>query len=211
MNFSGFTEDDFKVFEIDGLEARMEALIKIIRPKLEELGRYFAPTLSVLSGMEMHYHIAKHARRTKNPPMDTWVAFSNNKRGYKMLPHFEIGLWESHLFIMFAVIYDAPRKEEYGDILLQNIEEITQTIPAHFAWSIDHTTPKTIKHHELTDKQLKAMFERMRTVKKAEILCGVSLEKEEAIRISGDEMLNKIQVTFETLQPLYKRLMGNLT
>ena len=37
-------------------------------------------------------HVAKHARRSVNPPIDTWVAFAPNKRGYKMLPHFQIGL-----------------------------------------------------------------------------------------------------------------------
>lgn len=31
-------------------------------------------------------------------PVDTWVAFAPNKRGYKMLPHFQIGLFKDHLF-----------------------------------------------------------------------------------------------------------------
>ena len=35
MDFNGFKNEDFQVFHIDGLEARMEALIERIRPKLE--------------------------------------------------------------------------------------------------------------------------------------------------------------------------------
>src|SRR3954462_14851465 len=110
MDFGGFTTEDFNVFLIDGLEARMEALKNTIRPKLEQLGEYFAPTISAITDDEMFIHVAKHARRTINPPKDTWVAFSNNSRGYKMLPHFQIGMWNTHLFIWFAVIYEAPQK-----------------------------------------------------------------------------------------------------
>ena len=91
MEFGGFTNEDFDVFLIDGLEARMDALKTTIRPKLEQLGAYYAPSLSALTGDEMFVHVAKHARRTINPPKDTWVAFANNPRGYKMLPHFQIG------------------------------------------------------------------------------------------------------------------------
>ena len=31
-----------------------------------------------------------------------------------MMPHFQIGLWETHMFIWFAVIYEAPNKVEIG-------------------------------------------------------------------------------------------------
>lgn len=83
MAFSGFSQDDFNVFRIEGLDARMEAIKTTIRPKFEQLSNHFAPTLSSLCGDEMFVHIAKHARRTVNPPADTWVAFANSKRGYK--------------------------------------------------------------------------------------------------------------------------------
>lgn len=43
MEFKNFTNEDFDVFLIDGLEARMEALKETIRPKLEFLGQYFSP------------------------------------------------------------------------------------------------------------------------------------------------------------------------
>lgn len=121
MEFKGFTNEDFDVFQIDGLEARMDGLKERIRPKLESLGQYFAPALTTLTGDEMYVHVAKHARRTINPPKDTWVAFANNPRGYKMLPHFQIGLWNTHLFIWFAVIYEAPLKEEVAARFTKNL------------------------------------------------------------------------------------------
>ncbi|NDI33538.1 DUF1054 family protein [Chengkuizengella sediminis] len=72
MSFQGFTKEDFNVFTIDSLEPRMEALITHVRPKLEWLGAEIAPYLSAVTGEEMFPHVAKHARRTVNPPNDTW-------------------------------------------------------------------------------------------------------------------------------------------
>lgn len=90
----------------------MEGIKELIRPKLETLGQHFAPSLSLATGEEMFYHVAKHARRTVNPPKDTWVAWAGDKRGYKKHPHFQVGLWGTHLFVWYAVIYESPFKEE---------------------------------------------------------------------------------------------------
>lgn len=204
MSFQGFEQADFDVFKIDGLDERMEALKNQIRPKLEELGQHFAPTLSNLAGDEMHYHVAKHARRTKNPPKDTWVAFASNPRGYKMLPHFQIGLWETHVFIWFAVIYEAPEKEAIGKKLEKNIDSIYSGIPKEFYWSIDHMKPEATLHSELSKDNLLSMFKRLQTVKKAEILCGLNIPREEAVKLSGEETLSKIEFVFKEILPLYK-------
>lgn len=74
MNIESFTADDFDVFKIDGLDPRMDALKERIQPKLQALGEHFSQKLSVMTGDEMHPHVEKHARRTVNPPNDTWVA-----------------------------------------------------------------------------------------------------------------------------------------
>ncbi len=204
MTFSGFTNEDFDVFSIEGLDERMEALKEHIRPKLEELGKHFTPELSSLTGDEMFYHVAKHARRTKNPPKDTWVAFAANSRGYKMMPHFQIGLWETHLFVWFALIYEAPNKEEYGKLLEQNVLQLLSETPQDFVWSTDHTKPEVIKHNGLSKTDLKAMFTRLQTVKKAEILCGYNIPRETAVKMSSQEIVDKIDSVFKTLIPLYK-------
>ncbi|WP_421384373.1 YktB family protein [Bacillus salacetis] len=203
MNFNGFTEDDFNVFSIDGLEDRMEALIETVRPKLDALGTHFSPTLSTMTGDEMFPHVAKHARRSVNPPDDTWVAFANNKRGYKKHPHFQIGLWETHVFVWFAMIYEAPAKEEYGKKLEQNIDRITDIIPRNFVWSGDHTKPEVQPFSEMDKEELTSLFKRLQTVKKAEILCGIQIPREKAVKLSGDETIEIISDAFVKLLPLY--------
>lgn len=204
MDFKGFTEEDFNVFLIDGLEHRMEALISNIRPKLDILGHHFSPTLATLTGDEMFSHVAKHARRTVNPPKDTWVAIANNKRGYKMVPHFQIGLWHTHLFVWFAVIYEAPIKAEYGELLKKHYPKIIKKIPKDFVWSIDHTAPNAISHGKLKNEDFESMFERLKTVKKAELLCGINISKEEAVSMSGVDLVTRIDATFRNLIPLYQ-------
>lgn len=203
-SFTGFTNEDFDLFKIEGLELRMEALIQTVRPKLEWLGNHFAPSLTALTGQEMYPHVAKHARRTKNPPKDTWVAFANNSRGYKMLPHFQIGLWESHLFIWFAVIYECPLKEEIGKQFIAQLDSIQSNIPSDFVWSLDHTKPEASLHEQLNSDQLLSMFERLHKVKKAEILCGYQIPRSIAVEMSPEALLKQIQFVFEKLLPLYK-------
>lgn len=204
MGFTGFTNEDFDVFQIDGLEERMEALKETIRPKLEALGEYFAPALTTLTGDEMFIHVAKHARRTINPPKDTWVAFANNPRGYKMLPHFQIGLWNTHLFIWFAVIYEAPQKEAIGARLAKKLTKIHKEIPKDFVWSVDHMKPETVMHGKQSKDKLKTNLDRLQTVKKAELLCGYTIDREKAVQMGSDGVIQQIEEVFKIVAPLYK-------
>lgn len=208
MNFSGFSNDDFNVFSIDGLDPRMEALKTRVQPKLEELAQLFTPTLSTLTGDEMFAHVAKHARRTKNPPIDTWVAFAHNPRGYKMLPHFEIGLWGTHLFIWLAVIYESPVRKEIGQRLASQIDQIHTVIPNDFVWSNDHTKPDTVQHGQLSKVDLLSLFTKLQTVKKAEILCGYRIEREMVGEMGSFLLLNKIDEILKKLIPLYKQIVS---
>lgn len=152
----------------------------------------------------MFPHVAKHARRSVNPPADSWVAFANSKRGYKKLPHFQIGLWESHVFVWFAIIYESPIKEEYGKLLEANQETITKNIPDSFVWSADHTKPGVHKQSEMDKEQLKTLFERLQTIKKAELLCGIQLQKEEVLNMNNQEFLQRIDDAFQQLAFLYR-------
>jgi uncharacterized protein YktB (UPF0637 family) len=61
----------------------MEEIRTRIRPKLEALGKSVTPGVARCAGGETFAHVAKHARRTVNPPDDTWVAFGPDARGYK--------------------------------------------------------------------------------------------------------------------------------
>ncbi|GIQ61451.1 DUF1054 domain-containing protein [Paenibacillus cisolokensis] len=203
--FDGFAAADFDVFAIPGLEARMSALIERVRPKLTLLGERLAPALSAMCGEEMFPHVAKHARRTVHPPNDTWVAFSANKRGYKALPHFQIGLFESHLFIQFAVIYEAPDKAAFARRALASLADIARAIPDHYVWSGDHTVAQSTPHGEMkNDGGLARLFERLASVKAAEVLCGIEIRRGDERLRDGEALIGLAEQTFETLLPLYR-------
>ncbi|PTM59283.1 YktB family protein [Desmospora activa] len=191
MAFHGFTQSDFNVFSIPGLEPRMEALKERIRPNLEALGEEMAPFLSDLTGETMYVHVAKHARRSVHPPAETWVAWSSQKRGYKSLPHFQVGLREQECFAMFALIYEYPRKPEFARDLLEQLDEVLPTLPRHFVISQDHTRPETDSLQELGQEGLQRVLERLQRVKKAEFLCG-SLHQHNESLLHKPDVLKKV-------------------
>lgn len=202
--FAGFAPEDFDVFAIPGLEPRMDALIARIRPKLHELGERLSPFLTELCGEPMFPHVAKHARRTINPPNDTWIAFAPGKRGYKMFPHFQIGLFGSHAFIQFAIIYESDNKSVFAEHALQQLDDIERHIPADYVWSGNHMVPGGDTQAELGRDGLAKLLERLRTVKASETLCGIVVDREDPLLLNGEAFVAKVEETFRTVLPLYK-------
>ena len=123
-----FKPKDFKAFNVEGLDARMEALNEYIRPQLHELGEYFSDFFTSQTGETFYPHVAKHARRSVNPPKDTWVAFATSKRGYKMLPHFQIGMFEDQLFVMFGIMHEAKDKATRAKVFERKFKAIQRAI-----------------------------------------------------------------------------------
>ncbi|ALX47345.1 YktB family protein [Lentibacillus amyloliquefaciens] len=205
MSFNGFTEKDFNTLTIDGLEARMEAIRRNIQPKFKAIGDELSESLSDLTGNDMHVHIAQHARRTKNPPNDTWMAFCHNKRGYKKHPHFQIGLFDDHLFMWLAFIYELPDKSAIADSFLNHMDDIQESIPAHYVISLDHTKKDATS---LSEIGLEKALTRFKDVKKAEFLIGRHFHPNDSILQDGQEFIEEAKTTFEKLTPLYKISMG---
>ncbi|WP_342512735.1 DUF1054 domain-containing protein [Sporosarcina sp. FSL K6-1522] len=205
---SYWKKDDFAVFSIEGLEKRMEALQSIIQPKFTFLGNHFAAQLSAHGTGEFFPHVARHARRTVNPPRDSWVAFAPAKRGYKALPHFQIGLWGTHLFIILAVIYENPDKKGIAERLGQHSALFT-ALPDTYIVSGDHMKPEATAIGEAGEAGLEKLLGRLQTVKKAEFLVGRHLAAQDAIQLSEKEFIAYAEETFDSLLPIYDIIIGN--
>ncbi|WP_347550544.1 DUF1054 domain-containing protein [Pseudalkalibacillus hwajinpoensis] len=202
MSFRGFTNKDFESFQIEGLEQRMEAIQELIQPKFEAISEEVQSDLEILAGNEMHLHIARHARRTKNPPADTWMAFSCNKRGYKMHPHFQIGLFDDHVFVWLAYIYELPGKEEMASLFLEHLDELHQKIPSSYMVSTDHT--KKNASESVTEVDLEKVLTRFRDVKKGEFLIGRHFSSDDPLLKDGSKFIGAVKETFETVMPIYQ-------
>jgi uncharacterized protein YktB (UPF0637 family) len=204
MIFHGFAQEDFDVFAVQGLEPRMGAIIEQIRPKLAAIGAALEPHLSLICGEPMYTHVAKHARRTVHPPNDTWVAWAGNRRGYKAHPHFQVGLWQSHLFAQFAVIYESTNKAVFAERMARSLDDIRRIVPGHYIWSSDHTKPEAARLDAMSDKDLLQFADKLKHVKKAEALCGIHVDRDDPVLQDGGKLLALFEQTFETLQPLYR-------
>lgn len=201
MEFTGFSEEDFQVFSIAGLDERMTAIKDRIQPKFREIGTYLTAELSAMVGNEMFLHIAKHARRKVNPPKDTWLAIGPNKRGYKQFPHFQVGLFDDHVFLWLAYIYELPNKSQIADNLLNHMYEMKQLITNDFVVSTDHMNKNANSIQEI---DLEETLLRFKQVKKAEFLLGRNIAKNDPILKDGKRFLELATSTFKTLVPIYQ-------
>jgi uncharacterized protein YktB (UPF0637 family) len=152
-------------------------------------------------------HVAKHARRTVNAPVDTWMSFAHNKRGYKQHPHFQIGLFDDRVFVWLAFIYELPNKQTIADRLLKHPELIKPLFEADFAASFDHMKKDAVSLRELGPEGWARAVERFRDVKSAELLIGRSLPADDPILKDGDRFLELAKSTFRTLAPVYRKTM----
>ena len=199
--------EDFDLFLIDGLENRMNALQTRVQPKFNHLGRHFADRLSAHGSDEFFPHVAKHLRRTVNPPTDSWVAVAPAKRGYKAIPHFQIGLWQTHLFIIIAVIYENPDKKGIAERLEKHINALT-SLPESYIVSGDHMKPDVIHISDTGKEGVEKLLTRLQTVKKAEFLVGRHLSREDAITMTYEDFIAFAEETVDQLLPVYDVIIG---
>ncbi|WNR46515.1 YktB family protein [Paenibacillus roseipurpureus] len=203
MSFTGFTQHDFDTFHIEGLDRRMAAIRERIQPKFKTLGDTLAADLSVQSGTEMYLHIAKHLRRKINPPVDTWMAICPHKRGYKQVPHFQVGLFDDRVFIWLALIYELPNKSNIATTYMNHLDQIRAEVPADFLLSFDHMKKDATPVAELDVNGWNESLIRFRDVKKAELLIGRNISHTDPVLANGAKLELLIEETFQKLLPLY--------
>lgn len=197
-----FAPKDFKAFDVEGLDNRMEALNEYVRPQLNRLGSYFAEYFSSQTGEEFFPHVAKHARRSVNPPKDTWVAFAPNKRGYKMLPHFQIGLFRTQLFVMFGVMHESNNKTNHMKMFKENVDKIKQ-LPDDYSVSLDHMKSEKTLIKELSDDDLHKAIDRAINVKKGEFFIAREIQPSDKRLKSDKAFLQFVEDTFDEFLKFY--------
>lgn len=198
-----FNEESFAVFTLAGLDERMAAIRHEIQPVFQTLAQDFKTRLSAELGTEYFSHIAQHRRRTIHPPDSTLVALSRNKRGYKMEPHFQLGIAPDFVFMWLACIDQPPKKQEIAQALLDQLT-LFQTLPADFYLSGDHTknliTP-------LTQPAVEKMLLRFRDVKKGEFQIGRIIPKASTLWQQPAAAQHYMWETYQQLLPLYQTMI----
>ncbi|OTN89008.1 hypothetical protein A5819_001500 [Enterococcus sp. 7E2_DIV0204] len=195
-----FTEKDFDVFTIAGLDPRMAEIRSTIQPKFQELDDYFAEKLGEKLEIEFFVHIAQHRRRTVYPPENTWSALSQKKRGYKMEAHFQLGIWPEYLFMWLSLIDNPKNEKEIAQAFLDN-QPLFQQLDDDFYLSIDHTQPEI---ERLNEADLEKHLTRFRDVKKGEFQIGRIIRKTDNLLNDPEKARAYMLQTYEALLPLYE-------
>ena len=195
-----FEEKDFKVFDVEGLDERMAEIRTLIQPKFQELDDYFAVELGQELQLEFFVHIAQHRRRTTYPPENTWSALSLKKRGYKMDPHFQLGIWPDYVFMWLSLIDNPKNEKRIVQAYLEN-QPLFQQLPDDFYVSMDHTVPKVEK---LLDVDLEKALTRFRDIKKGEFQIGRIISRDDPLLKEPNKAKAYMLTTYKELIPLYK-------
>ncbi|MEI5990183.1 hypothetical protein A5881_001676 [Enterococcus termitis] len=199
-----FTEKDFDVFTIEGLDPRMAGIRSAIQPKFQELDDYFAEKLGETLETEFFVHIAQHRRRTVYPPENTWSALSQKKRGYKMEAHFQLGIWPDYLFMWLSLIDNPKNEKEIAQAFLDN-PSLFEQLDDDFYLSIDHTQPEI---ERLNEADLEKHLTRFRDVKKGEFQIGRIIRKTDDLLNDPEKAREYMLKTYEELIPLYQLAIG---
>ncbi|EOH95678.1 hypothetical protein UAY_03104 [Enterococcus moraviensis ATCC BAA-383] len=195
-----FTEKDFDVFTIEGLDPRMAEIRSTIQPKFQELDDYFAEKLGAELETEFFVHIAQHRRRTVYPPENTWSALSQKKRGYKMEAHFQLGIWSDYVFMWLSLIDNPKNEKEIAQAFLDN-QALFEPLDDDFYLSIDHTQPEI---ERLNEADLEKHLTRLRDVKKGEFQIGRVIRKTDDLLNDPEKARAYMLKTYEELLPLYR-------
>lgn len=196
-----FTDSDFLVFDDPTLDGRMDKIRATLDPKFEKISVPMLKILETATGEKWYAHVAKHRMRTLNAPDTTWVAFSTNKRGYKMLPHFELGFWNDNLYLYLAV--ESNMKPKQTDVIypkLQSLASDVAKLPKEFVLSQDHMENKTALLTEYTE-----IVEKFKNVKALDVLIGVKIERGDS-RFGTKAIDDYLMKVLKTLIPLYEKL-----
>jgi uncharacterized protein YktB (UPF0637 family) len=195
MSFTGFTPSDFKVFEIPGFKPRMDAIKTRIRPKLEAVGRELLPDVARVGGAEAFAHVAQHARRTVNPPADTWVAFALDRRGYKKHCHFKIAVSRSGVRFLFEAGPEHAQKKRWVAAWKRHTRQLVPVLrrAKDLGWFKD----------EHDEAPAAVLTELLRT-RDGQFVLGRRVPAEEAVKWKPREYARAARETFHLLAPLYR-------
>lgn len=194
-----FTAADFAVFEEPTLTGHMNKIKTVIDPKFVQLSQHLQSIFTQQS-VVLYDHVAKHMRRTVNPPVDTWIAFGPHKRGYKKDPHLEIGLWPDAIFVWLMVLREGKQH------LPRMVESIQASVPLMQAatslqLSTDHTTADS---HCNTPEILATTLQTFGRVPRAEFLIGHVWSRRDFLAQSEVKRQQFIDQTVSQLLPIYQ-------
>jgi len=205
--FPGFTASDFKVFDIPGFKPRMDAIRTRLRPKLEAAGRDLLPDVSRIGGGDAFVHVARHARRTVNPPNDTWVAFANDKRGYKKHCHFKVAISRGAVRFLFEAGPEHADKKRWCAAWKRHAPQLVPVLrrAKGLAWfKNEHDEEPAAILTDMPAEDIVSLCDELTRTRDGQLVLGRAVFAHEAARWTPREYARGVRDTFHLLAPLYR-------
>jgi uncharacterized protein YktB (UPF0637 family) len=205
--FPGFKTSDFKVFDIPGFKPRMEAIRTRIRPKLEAAGRDLLPDVTRIGGADAFIHVARHARRTVNPPNDTWVAFADDKRGYKQHCHFKVAISRGAVRFLFEAGPEHADKKRWCAAWKRHAPQLVPVLrrAKGLAWfKNEHDEEPAAILTDMPADDVVSLGDELTRTRDGQFVLGRAVSAEEAARWTSREYARAVRDTFHLLAPLYR-------
>jgi uncharacterized protein YktB (UPF0637 family) len=202
MAMEPFTAREFQIFGIPGFAERMAAIRAEIRPKLEALGDALAPPLARVAQVEIFPHVARHARRTVNPPDDTWVAFGPDRRGYKKSQHFKVAVSRHALRFLFEVGPEFAAKPAFARAWKQQAPRLVRSLTAArgLGWfKSEHDEDPAAVLADLDPAGWKALVDELRRTRDGQLVLGRRVDAREAAKWRAPEYEKAALETFAAL------------
>ena len=195
-----FTHDDFAVFGIPTFPERMQAIKERLRPKLIALGEQFRPALNDMVNSALFPHVAKHARRTVNPPPETWVAFGPSPRGYKKFGYFGLAVSRGGLHARVVVKAEAEHRPQMAKVLTERAEALAQVLAKRKVARYDRWDYRGIPESIAPSVDFWQGVAEVLANKAGGLDIGIGWPVERAVKLTDQQLL----AAFETLLPLYE-------
>lgn len=198
----GFSRDDFEVFSIAGFSPRMQKIYELIRPRLVRLGNELAPELSRKLHLEFFPHVAKHMRRTVNPPNETWAAWGPSAKGYKRYGYLALCISGAGIHARAVVKTEADNRAAMAQLLKGKSKELEKSfrgtkLQRYEKWDFTKL-PQPIP----ADAELFTALAGALEKKTGVIDVGFGWSARDALRLDRAEVLD----AFRELEPLYRVL-----
>ena len=207
MAFTGFTAKDFQVFAIPDFPGRMAAIRGQIQPKLFALAEEIGPKLKPIVGSETFPHVAKHMRRTVNPPEDTWVAFGPEKRGYKKAQHFKLAISRHCIRFLFEIGPEYADKAKWVLAWEGGAGRLAVQLKkgSGLGWyKNEHDEEPAALLESLSSREIGGLAGELTRRKDGQLVFGRRLDQAEVLRLNPGAFMRTALHAFGTLAPLYR-------
>ncbi|MGC1340609.1 MAG: DUF1054 family protein [Candidatus Binataceae bacterium] len=198
----GFTQNDFRIFEIEGFSARMEQIAARVRPRLMRLGAELAPDLGRKLHLEFFPHVAKHMRRTVNPPAETWAAWGPSPKGYKRYGYLALCISRLGIHARVVVKSDADNRPEMAQRIAAKSSALAKSLRGTKIARYDRWDFAALPGENPASEELFTAMAQALEKKTGGIDLGFGWPVREALRIDRAEVID----AFGELEPIYRIL-----